>query len=218
MHMLIHAQIERCDSGVGVTSHTGERVSSDFVRFGRSRPDSRGRCVGAPVASTHTHIQYTTVGGIYGCGKVSIQGLYTLDDRGVFHLVHCCLRYGSRAQKPAMWEVPLCRGFGTMHAALGDECGPRIETWGVVLTWGRLGARASGGPGKVQDARYLPKSVPSRCECNVHMPDPCTVDSRFAGFDRSRRLQTCITSRNSPRLACVAQASPISRRVALAKV
>jgi hypothetical protein len=80
----------------------------------------------------------------------------------------------------------------------------------TVLTCGRLGGRGAGGKGLWWPrqgpgcSRYFPKSVPSRCDATCTRPNPCTVACRLAGFDRSRRLQACITSRNSPspRLRC----------------
>lgn len=86
---------------------------------------------------------------------------------GVSHLFLYCLWYGSRAL-PIRWEVPLCRGFapctrrwGT-NAALDVRHGSSLHV--LVLTWGRMGQRACGGPGKAQDVRYFPKSVPPRCD------------------------------------------------------
>lgn len=132
---------------------------------------------------------------------------------GVSHLFLYCLWYGSRAL-PIRWEVPLCRGFapctrrwGT-NAALDVRHGSSLHV--LVLTWGRMGARACGGPGKAQDVRYFPKSVPPRCDatCIRRILALLLVASQV-----STAPDACRPASQAATLP--SQASPMSRRVAL---
>lgn len=107
----------------------------------------------------------------------------------------------------ASWFAPCTRRLGT-NAALDVRHGSSLQV--LVLTWGRMGARAFGGPGKAQDARYFPKSVPPRC-------DATCIRRTLALSPVASRVSTAPDAcRPASRAATLlSHASPMSRRVAL---
>lgn len=170
----------------------------------------------------HTHTHRTIVDNLYCCGKVKeIDYRRCVDDRRVFH-ISLFIAYGmarvlSRCNGKCRCVVgfgPCTRRWGT-NAALDMRHGSSLQV--LVLTWGRMGVRADGGPGKDQDARYFPKSVPPRCDatCIRRILALSPVASQVSTAPDACRPASRAATLLSPRLACVTQASPISRRVVL---
>lgn len=149
-HTRTHRDRDATQEWVGSPATPENGMCSAFVRFRRSRTDSRG---GRVAALIHTHTaQQSTTCSILLC-KGGGRRLQTLCRRSSHVSPPVFIVYGmARVVSRYQWEVPLCRGFapctrrwGT-NAALEVRHGSSLHV--LVLTWGRMGARASGGPGK----------------------------------------------------------------------
>lgn len=171
---------------------------------------------------THTHTHRTTVNNLHCCGKMKYTNCRSgVDDRRVLNLFLVLFMVWLACPPDAMGSA-VVSWVWAMHEALGDECGPWGETWelpprlGVDVGpgWGQGPLVAQARPRMLATSRSLcHPGVMQRALRRILALSP--VASQVSTAPDACRPASRAAILLSPRLACVTQASPISRRVVL---